>query len=130
MDIFFLTLEEVLIIHQDQIENYGGSFGIRDKNLLISAISQPKITFKGSFLHKNLYEMAASYLFHIIQNHSFIDGNKRTGLVSALMFLELNNVEFDEKDEVIEKMVLNIAKGKITKSKITAWLKKKSTTFI
>jgi len=129
MNIIFLTLEEVLIIHQDQIEKYGGSFGLRDKNLLISAISQPKITFKGSFLHKNLYEMAAAYFFHIIKNHPFIDGNKRTGLVSALIFLELNNVEFSEKDDVIEKMVLNIAKGKISKAKIAIWLEKNSISF-
>ena len=126
MNIIFLTLEEVLIIHQDQIEKYGGSFGIRDENLLISAISQPKITFKGSFLHKTLYEMAASYLFHIIQNHPFVDGNKRTGLVSGLIFLELNNVHFSEKENVIEKMVLDTAKGKISKSKIADWFEKKS----
>ena len=128
MDVIFLTLEEILIIHQDQIEKYGGSFGLRDKNLLISAISQPKITFKGFFLHKNLYEMAACYLFHIIQNHPFIDGNKRTGFVSALIFLELNNIEFSEKDNVIEKMILDIAKGKISKAEIAIWLKKQSTT--
>ena len=70
--------------------------------------------------------MAAAYLFHIIKNHPFIDGNKRTGLVSALIFLELNNIQFIAEENHIEEMVLNVAKGKVFKPEIAPWLEKNS----
>ncbi len=86
----FLTLGEVLEIHRDQIGRYGGAAGIRDLGLLQSALSQPRATFGGEFLHGDLAEMAAAYLFHLVCDHPFVDGNKRVGLVSAIVFLRLN----------------------------------------
>ena len=80
----FLTLEEVLEIHDDQINRYGGASGIRDFGLLESALAQPQTIFGGSLLHTDLFEMAAAYFFHIIQNHPFMDGNKRVGAVTGL----------------------------------------------
>src|SRR4030065_1215425 len=88
--ITFLTLVEVVEIHSDQIQHYGGSEGIRDMNLLSSAVAMPYASFSGMFLHSDLHEMAAAYAFHICQNHPFVDGNKRTALASALLFLALN----------------------------------------
>lgn len=126
MKIYFLSYEQILFIHKNQIKNYGGIYSIRDKNLLKSAIAQPKITFKGKHLHENIFQMAAAYLFHIVNNHPFIDGNKRTGLVAALVFLEINDVIFDESNEKIEKIVLKIAQGKMEKNKIAIWLKSRS----
>lgn len=82
----FLTLDEALDIHRDQIQRYGGSSGIRDLGLLQSALAQPQAAFAGQFLHADLIEMAAAYLFHITQNHPFVDGNKRTGTAAALVF--------------------------------------------
>ncbi|MDI6800525.1 MAG: type II toxin-antitoxin system death-on-curing family toxin [Thermodesulfovibrionales bacterium] len=82
-EIIFLTLAEVIDIHTDQIEKYGGSMGIRDKNLLYSAIAMPSASFYRTFLHSDIFEMAAAYVYHISQNHPFIDGNKRTALASA-----------------------------------------------
>src|SRR4030042_6190297 len=86
----FLTLAEVIEIHNDQIQRYGGKAGIGDLNLLSSAISMPYASFSGTFLHAGIYEMAAAYAFHISQNHPFVDGNKRTALAAALVFLEMN----------------------------------------
>jgi len=126
MKIYFLSYEQILFIHKNQIKNYGGVYSIRDKNLLKSAIAQPKITFKGKYLHENIFQMAAAYLFHIVNNHPFVDGNKRTGLVVALVFLEMNNIIINETNEKIEKNVLKIAQGKMNKNEIAIWLKSKS----
>lgn len=126
MKTYFLSYEQILFIHKNQIQNYGGMYSIRDKNLLKSAIVQPKITFKGKYLHVNIFQMAAAYLFHIVNNHPFIDGNKRTGLVVALVFLEMNNVLVNESNEKMEKIVLKIAQEKMDKAKISIWLKSKS----
>ncbi len=91
----FLSVADVARIHADQVEAYGGSDGIRDERLLESAVSQASAMFGGEFLHGDLAAMAAAYLFHILMNHPFIDGNKRTGLAAALVFLELNGVVLD-----------------------------------
>jgi death-on-curing protein len=86
----FLSLDEVIEIHRDMIERYGGSTGIRDMGLLQSAVAMPQASFGSEFLHADLFEMAAAYLFRIVQNHPFIDGNKRVGTATAMVFLELN----------------------------------------
>ena len=107
----FLTLEEVLEIHDDQINRYGGATGIRDFGLLESALAQPQTIFGGSFLHTDLFEMAAAYFFHIIQNHPFMDGNKRVGAVAALVFLEMNNKTVIMTNDELESQVLSVAQG-------------------
>ena len=107
----FLTLEEVLEIHDDQINRYGGASGIRDFGLLESALAQPQTIFGGSFLHTDLFEMASAYFFHIIQNHPFMDGNKRVGAVTALVFLEMNNKTVIMTNDELESQVLSVAQG-------------------
>lgn len=82
----FLSLEDVLLIHDEQLEAYGGIQGIRDKGLLESAVMTAQASFGGEYLHQDLFEMAAAYAFHIAENQPFLDGNKRTALVSALVF--------------------------------------------
>jgi death-on-curing protein len=93
-DIDFLSLDDVLLAHRDQIRRYGGDPGVCDLGLLESAVAQPQAMFGGQPLHAFPFEMAAAYLYHIVQNHPFIDGNKRTGAVAALLFLDLNDIEF------------------------------------
>src|SRR5687768_12741314 len=95
----FLALDEVLEIHRDQLTRYGGLGGIRDLGLLQSAVAQPQATFAGQFLHADLAEMAAAYLFHIVQNHPFLDGNKRVGAVSAIVFLKMNDHEIEATND-------------------------------
>lgn len=122
----FLTCDEVLEIHQNQISNYGGSKGIRNQDLLQSALAQPEATYGGKFLHETIFDMAAAYCFHLIQNHPFIDGNKRVGLVSALVFLELNGFEVSVDEQKMEEFVLDIASGNKTKTQIADFLETNS----
>jgi death-on-curing protein len=127
MFIDFLTLSEIIEIHNNQIELYGGSFGVRDISLLSSAISIPKSTFDGKYLYTDLFEMAAAYIFHICQNHPFIDGNKRVALVSGLVFLEFNNIIIDDPNEELYTMMMNVSSGKCNKEIISNILRKLST---
>jgi death-on-curing protein len=119
----FLGLDEVIEIHHDQINRYGGPSGIRDIELLKSAISMPPATFGGEYLHKNLYEMAAAYLFHVVRNHPFLDGNKRTGAVAAVVFLIMNGIELQADEDSFEKLVRSVAEGKTDKAKIAEFFR-------
>ena len=111
---------EVLLILQDQIRRYGGAYGVRDTDLLSSALAMPSASFEGIYLHKDLYEQAAAYAFHICQNHPFVDGNKRTALATALVFLDLNGIELnDPKEELYGLMMEVSSKGK-AKAEIAA----------
>src|SRR5580692_9224146 len=92
-EILFLTRDEVVEIHRDQIERYGGSLGIRDEGLLQSAVAMPEASFGGERLHASISGIAAAYLFHLAMNHPFIDGNKRVGAASAIVFLKMNGRE-------------------------------------
>jgi death-on-curing protein len=122
----FLNLEEVVDIHRDQIERYGGTLGVRDWGLLQSAVAMPSATFGGRFLHSDLLEMAAAYLFHIVQNHPFIDGNKRVGAVAADVFLALNDVELKASEDDYAELVLSVARGEASKSAVAEFLRANS----
>lgn len=122
----FLSLGEALEIHRDQIERYGGNPGIRDLSLLQSAPAMPATGFGGRYLHTDLFEMAAAYLFHITQNHPFIDGNKRIGVVASLVFLSLNGVEVAADEDEFEKTMLAVANGKLDKAAVAKFLRKNS----
>lgn len=124
MEPVFLSLSEVLEIHQDQIVKYGGSTGIRDIGLLKSAASTPTATFGGEFLHNDICAMAAAYLFHIVKNHPFVDGNKRTGTVAALIFLLMNGHEFNFTEDELVEAVLAVASGEWSKAELTVFMRK------
>ena len=119
----FLSLDEVLAIHDVQLERYGGATGIRDLGLLESALAQPMAGFGGQYLHADLFEMAAAYLYHIAQNHPFVDGNKRAGLESAMTFLELNGFDVDAPQDALEDMVLAVASGRRDKAGVAAFFR-------
>ena len=112
----FLTLAEVIEVHTDQITRYGGQDGVRDFGLLESALAQPEASFSGAWLHRDLHHMAAAYAFHLCQNHPFIDGNKRTALACALVFLELNGLSVHDPKGLLKTAMLNIASGKMSKT--------------
>ena len=124
MDPVFLSLSEVLEIHQDQIARYGGAAGIRDIELLKSALGMPSATYGRQFLHTDIYEMAAAYLFHLVKNHPFIDGNKRVGAVTALIFLYLNGFDFDAPEDDFAEMVLAVARGDIDKADVAVFIRR------
>jgi death-on-curing protein len=111
----FLDLEDVLELHALQLARYGGADGVRDRGLLESAVAQPQATFDGVFVHDGLFAMAAAYLFHIVKNHPFVDGNKRTGLLAALVFLDLNGISIAHSSTVLYDLTLGVAEGRITK---------------
>ena len=119
----FLGVEDVLELHADQVALYGGDYGVRDLGLLESAVAQPRAAFGGQFLHKDLFEMAAAYLFHIVRNHPFLDGNKRTGAVTALVFLDLNGVEVDAPEGSLYDMTMNVANGRADKKQIAEYFR-------
>ena len=123
-DILFLTLAEVIEIHSNQMRLYGGLPGIRDINLLSSAIAMPHASFHGEYLHNDIYEMAAAYAFHIGKNHPFVDGNKRTALVSALVFLELNGISISDSQGKLYDAMLDLSTGKLNKSEFANILRK------
>ena len=125
-DILFLTLEEVVEIHNDQIQRYGGTLGIRDMGLLQSALAMPSAGFGDQHLHNDLFEMSAAYLFHIVQNHPFVDGNKRTGAVAAVIFLALNGVELELAEDEFEVVVRKVAEGKLDKAGIAEFIETNS----
>lgn len=122
MDPLFLTLDEVLALHEDQIRRYGGISGIRDLDLLSSALGAVSASFGGDFLHGSLAEMAAAYLFYIVSNHPFLDGNKRTGLAAGLVFLKLNDVEIRAGEDELTDLVVGVAAGRVGKAEVAVFL--------
>ncbi len=123
----FLTLQEVIEDQAEIVTKYGGAHGIRDMGLLASAIDMPKATMFSEYLHPTIFDKAAAYLFHIICNHPFVDGNKRAGTAAALTFLRQNNVviRFTEEEMLaFEEIVVETATGKATKEQIAKFLKK------
>jgi death-on-curing protein len=122
----FLSLDEVLAIHAHQIDRYGGSPGIRDVRLLESALAMPEATFSGEDLHPTLHEKAAAYLFHVVKNHPFVDGNKRAGLAVCLVFLALNGRRVRATDDDLVDLVLGVAKGELGKPDVAVFLKARS----
>jgi len=107
----FLTVDEVLEIHLDQIQRYGGAAGLRDIGLLESAVHAPAARFGGRFLLRDPFEMAAALLVSLVNNHAFIDGNKRTGTAASLVFLLLNGFSIREDEPVLSDLVLAVATG-------------------
>jgi death-on-curing protein len=120
----FLTLDEVLAAHADLIERYGGVPGLRDLALLSSSLGAVRATFDGEYLHPSLFEMAGAYLFHVARNHPFVDGNKRTALMTALLFLWLNGHEAAAPDDDPASLVEGVAAGSVTKAQASAFLER------
>ena len=123
-DPLFLTLAEIIDVHTDQITRYGGNSGVRDFGLLESALAQPEASFAGEWLHHDLYDMASAYAYHLCQNHPFIDGNKRTALACALVFLELNGVRPRDPKGKLKDAMLNVASGTLSKAKFSELLRR------
>ncbi len=90
----FLALDQVVALHRMQIDQFGGSHGVKDEGLLLSALAQPESGFGDQYFHKDLYEMAAAYLFHLVKNHAFHDGNKRIAALTSAVFLQVNGLDF------------------------------------
>ena len=123
---FFLDMDRVMRTHRSLIEAYGGIDGVRDAGLLHSAIAMPQASFGGQYLHANLFEMAAAYLYHLVQNHPFLDGNKRTGAASAIVFLAMNDLEVDADENGLVTLTLSVACGTAGKPEIAEFFRSRA----
>jgi death-on-curing protein len=140
MAVHFIPEDLVLTIHADLIQRYGGQPGLRDRSLLESALTQPKITSRnsfppsrgkvrmggGEFAHKTLFEKAAAYGIHVCKNHPFVDGNKRVAFVLMDIFLQKNGWEIATNEEEAYSMMMALASGILTKAQLPSWLKEHS----
>ena len=120
----FLHIDEVLEFHRDLVETYGGSHGVRDLSLFQSALAMPEAGMGGVYFHADIYEMAAAYLFHIVKNHPFVDGNKRTGSMTAVQFLHLNHVTLEAPGRAFESIILAVAESRAVKSDVAAFFRR------
>ena len=114
-ELTFLDLASVIVIRVDQIQRYGGRVGVGDFGLLESALAMPRASFGGEWLHRDRFEMAAAYAFHLCRNHPFIDGNKRTGLACALIFLDINGISIEDPDGRLYQTMMDTASGSLGK---------------
>lgn len=117
-----IKLKSVLKIHAHSILKYGGAEGIRDLNILESAINRPFATFDGNDLYPTFVGKAAAILESILINHPFIDGNKRTAISLALFILNSNKIELVASEDNIYNFIIRIAEGKSDIDEITEWL--------
>ena len=120
----FLTFDQVIALHQMQIDEFGGSPGVKDEGLLASALAQAESGFGEEYFHKDLYEMAAAYLFHLVKNHAFNDGNKRIAAITAAVFLEVNGLRIVADEDEFEKLVMDAAQSLMTKPEIADFFKR------
>ncbi len=123
----FLSLEQVLQLHQTSLDHFRGIAGIRDQRLLESALAMPMAQFGGEFLHPAPADMAAAYLYHIAMSHAFMDGNKRTACFAAVVFLDANGIEHDITPQELETATLQVDSRQMDKQTLAAqfgvWLK-------
>ena len=117
-----LTITEILEVYQRVMQQSGGLIGIRDFGALESAISQPYVTFDGNELYPSLVEKAAALGFSIIQNHPFVDGNKRTGHAVMAMFLSINGCKIKATIDEQVDIILSVASGNFNRDDFTKWL--------
>ena len=118
----YLSLREILELHDKIIEVSGGARGIRDMHALESAINQPRITFNRTDLYTDIITKAAALCFFLVMNHPFIDGNKRVGHAAMETFLILNGFEIEATIDDQEKIILDLAAGKVDREQFTIWL--------
>ena len=121
-DVYFLTVEEVVAIHADQIDRYGGDRGLRDRGLLESAVHAAQSV--AAYVDEcDLFDLAAAYIFHLAENQPFVDGNKRAALASGLVFLHQNGVALEDPDERLYDLMISIATKASDKPEIATTLR-------
>jgi len=117
----YLTAEQVLFIHARLITETGGSHGVRDLSMLLSAIGRPQASFDNQDLYPDLFSKAAALLDSLIRNHPFVDGNKRTGITAAALFLRMNGYRLTATNSELEKITLEVAQAQLKVAIIAAW---------
>ena len=123
-----LTLDIILAIHEEMVERYGGSHGIRDIGLIQSAVARPQSSFGGEDLYQSIFDKAAALFHSLMFNHAFIDGNKRTTMVSTARFLFMNGYELEASQKEFVTFLLKVENQHLSIEEISKWLKRHSTT--
>jgi death on curing protein len=123
-DCFHLTIEIVREIHDEAVKNFGGLHGIRSEALLASAVFAPQSSFGGKSPYVDLIDIAAAYLFYLCRHHPCLDGNKRTAMAAAIIFLRLNGFDPAADSEKWEELILDVASSKIDREQSTRQLRK------
>ena len=119
----FLAVDDVVAIHGRMIQQFGGGPGLRDRGLLESAVAMPAARVGGRYLHRGTAAKAAAYLFHLCRNHAFLDGNKRTALAAADVFLRLNGASLSATDDELEELTVGVATGAVSKHQVVRFFR-------
>ncbi len=120
----YLTSQQVLAIHYEMVKRFGGSHGVRDIGLVESAVGRPQATFDGNDLYETVFDKAAALLQSLLKNHPFVDGNKRTALSSAGIFLKDNGYRLKNTHKEEVEFAVRVDNENLSVEEISAWLKK------
>jgi death-on-curing protein len=122
----YLSLDQVLELHQLQIRRFGGSAGLRDRGALEAALARPQMTFGGEDLYTDLEAKAAALMHSLVMNHPFVDGNKRAGAHACVLFLLANDVEPVFSAAVLTEVTLAVARGEVGAEALAIWQRQRS----
>ena len=121
----YLSIEQVLAFHESLVARFGGASGLRDRGGLEAAVARPAMTFGGEDLYDDLAAKAAALMHSLVLNHPFVDGNKRVGVASAELFLELNGSALEASDEALERLTLAVAEGTVAAEALAIWFRQR-----
>jgi death-on-curing protein len=121
----YLSVEQILLLHETGIEMFGGSAGLRDRGALESAVARPTMTFGGEDLYPDEASKAAALLHSLVMNHAFVDGNKRVGIAAAELFLRLNGYRLAGDDSELEELTMTVARGEIDAEALAIWFRQR-----
>jgi death-on-curing protein len=121
----YLSIAQVLALHEKLVGQFGGLAGIRDRGSLESAVARPAMTFGGEDLYADLAAKAAALMHSLVLNHPFVDGNKRIGVAAAEFFVDRNGFVLAASDEELVRMALSVAEGAVEAEALAIWLRQR-----
>ena len=121
----YLSVDQVMDLHEAQLSAFGGASGLRDRGALEAAIARPAMTFGGEDLYPDAATKGAALMHSLVLNHPFVDGNKRTGAAAAEFFLERNGATLDADDEEMEQLTVSVAAGRVTVEALAIWFRQR-----
>ena len=122
MDVLYLTVDHVIDLHAEAIDQFGGADGLRSQDLLESAVFQPQQSAFGEDAYPDVASKAAAYAYGLARNHAFVDGNKRTAAAAMLTFLYLNALELNRSDNEIEEALVCVSANEMSKEDFFRWV--------
>lgn len=121
----FLSIRQILRIHELLLEQFGGAAGVRDRGALEAAVARPQMTFDGEDLYRDLADKAAALMHSLVQNHPFVDGNKRVGAMAFELFVTSNGHDLHASDDELEALTLSLARGELAAEAIAIWIRQR-----